>query len=281
MVLDRKHFDLLDKCVIEKILIKAPFRHGVIFENEACFIMIKNGEGNLKSPNEAMNITVSEGVLLKCGSYFTDFIKQTDNQNCELIAIHLPKDLLRSIFKDESPSFFKPTDTSNYAQKILNREIVFHYMGSLDFYFRHPTLVNDELLILKLKELIILLIQTNHAEDILGLFAHLFTPRQASLKEIIQTHLLSNLSISELATLSGRSLSSFKRDFEATFHASPAKYIREQRLLKASYWLISSDLSISKICYKIGFENTSHFSKLFKKKYRVGPLEYRNAATKK
>lgn len=280
MILDRKYFNLHNKCVIEKLVIKAPFRHGVVFENEACFLVVKDGQGALKSPTEVVPISVSEGVLLKCGNYFADLIPQTSPNQCELIAIHLPKELLRNLYKDEVPGFFKSSGSPTYAQKIPNGEIISHFIDSLDFYFHHPALVNEELLTLKLKELIALLIQTHHAKDIVGLFAHLFTPRQACLKEVIQTHLFSNLTVAELAKLAGRSVSSFKRDFENTFHDTPARYIREQRLLKAAEWLISTDLSVSEICFKTGFEDASHFTRLFKSKYQLGPSEYRKSKGK-
>ena len=97
------------------------------------------------------------------------------------------------------------------------------------------------------------------------------------MNEIIQTHVFSDLTVNELATLSGRSLSAFKRDFDLFFNDTPAKYIKEQRLLKAMHLLSSTDFSISEICYEIGFSDTSHFTKLFKQKYNLSPSEYRKS----
>jgi AraC-like DNA-binding protein len=275
VIIDRKHFDLNNKCVIEKLLIKPPHRYRTIFQNEACFIHVRNGEGHLKSPTEVLNISVSESVLLKCGNYFTDFIQNAENINCEIFAVHLHKDILKDLYKDEVPNFIKANSKKHFAKKIKGQDIIFHFIAGLDFYFQNPALVNDELLRLKIKELILLLIQTNNAENIFSLFSHLFTPRQASLTDVIQTHIYSNLTINELATLSGRSLSAFKRDFDLFFKDTPAKYIKEQRLLKAIHLLISTDFSVSEICYEIGFSDTSHFTKLFKQKYNLTPSEYR------
>ena len=162
-----------------------------------------------------------------------------------------------------------------YAQKIEKQDIIIHFIESLEFYFQNPNLVNDELLKLKLKELILLLLQTNNADNIVSLFAHLFTPRQASFKEVIQAHLFSNITITELAVLSGRSLSAFKRDFKNYFKDTPANYIKEQKLLKANQLLVATDFSVSEICYEVGFSDTSHFTKIFKQKYNATPTEYR------
>lgn len=275
MIIDRKHFDLNNKCVIEKLLIKTPFRYGAIFQNEACFLYIKNGESILNSPTENLNICVSESVLLKCGSYFADLIQKSKYENCEIFAIHLHKDILQDLYKDEVPSFIKPKGKKYFAQKIKRHDIIMHFIESLNFYFQNPLLVNDDILKLKIKELILLLLQTNNSENILSLFSHLFTPRQANFKEIIQFHLFSNITIPELALLSGRSLSAFKRDFENYFKDTPANYIKEQKLFKASDLLCSTDFSINEIGYKVGFNDISHFTKVFKLKYNSTPSQYR------
>lgn len=275
MLIDRKHFDLNNKCVIEKLLIKTPFRYGAIFQNEACFLFIKDGESIVNSSTETLNIYVSESVLLKCGSYFADLIQKSKSQNCVIFAIHLHRDILQEIYKDELPSFIKVNNKKPFAQKIVKQEIVIHFIESLEFYFQNPTLVNDELIKLKIKELILLLLQTNNAENIISLFSYLFTPRQANFKEVIKAHLFSTISIPELAVLSGRSLSAFKRDFENYFKDTPANYIKDQKLLKANQLLLSTEFSISEICYEVGFTDTSHFSKLFKVKYNLTPSEYR------
>ncbi|SFG58472.1 AraC-type DNA-binding protein [Pedobacter insulae] len=251
--------------------------YGAIFQNEACFIFIKDGESILNSPTEKVNIYVLESVLLKCGHYFADLIQKSGNNICEIFAVHLHSDILQELYKDEVPSFIKPNGKKHFAQKIVKHDIIIQFIESLDFYFQNPTLVNDDLVRLKIKELILLLLQTDNAENIISLFSYLFTPKQASFKDIIQTHLFSNITISELALLSGRSLSAFKRDFENYFNDTPANYIKEQKLLKASDLLGSTDFSISEICYEVGFNDTSHFTKLFKQKFNSTPSAHRGS----
>lgn len=275
MIINRKRFDLNNKCVIEKILIKTPFRYGVIFQNEACFIFIKDGESVLRSPTENVDIYVSESVLLKCGSYFADLIQKSETKQCEIFVIHLHADILQELYKDEVPGFIMSDGKKHFAQKIHKHDIIIHFIESLDFYFQNPTLVNDDLVKLKIKELILLLLQTDNAENIISLFSHLFTPRQANFKEVIQAHLFSNITIPDLAVLSGRSLSAFKRDFENYFKDTPANYIKEKKLQRASELLFSTDFTISEICYELGFNDTSNFTKLFKQKFHLSPSGYR------
>ncbi len=79
----------------------------------------------------------------------------------------------------------------------------------------------------------------------------------------------------DLAYLSGRSPSSFKRDFQAIYNISPSRWIRERRLKKAKELLSNTELSVTDVCYMTGFENMSHFSKVYKSYYGHSPSSQR------
>ena len=143
---------------------------------------------------------------------------------------------------------FLPLITTNCAVlgvALLNVQEKYGFIDSLIFYFEHPDLVNPELLILKIKELILLLLQSDNYETIAELISNLFSPRQANLKDIIQNHLFSDLSVTELAKLANLSLSSFKREFQNFYNDTPANYLRTKKIEKAMDLLTQSDLSVS------------------------------------
>lgn len=81
------------------------------------------------------------------------------------------------------------------------------------------------------------------------------------------------LSITELAALSGRSLSTFKREFKELFQETPKKWITKRRLDEARFLFGTSDLTVSEICFAVGFENISYFSQLFRKQFGCSPSE--------
>lgn len=279
MILNRQHFDINDRCIIEKVIVRTPMRYSRIFPNEACFLYFRSGELDLSSATDKAKITAAESVLLNCGNHFADFIQQSPGGTVEIIAIHLYPDLLKEIYHTETPPSLRPGDIKMDAKRIQNTVFIRQFVSGLNIYFENPALVTTELLILKLRELILLLLQTDKASTIGDLFHQLFTPREVKLKDIVQTHLLSDMTISELATLSGQSLSSFKRDFKKNYNASPANYIRIKRLHEAQKLLRISTLSISEICYQVGFNDLSHFSKVFKKHIGISPAEYRDTSS--
>jgi AraC-like DNA-binding protein len=276
MISNRQHFDIRDRCIIEKLIIRTPMRYTRIFPNEACFLHFKSGQLTLSSATNKTRITASESLLLNCGNHFADLVQPLSSGIMEVVAFHLYPDFLKEIYQTEIPPSLKPGYIKMDSKRIENTLFITQFVYGLDIYFENPALVTTELLILKIRELILLLLQTDKASTIADLFGQLFTPREVNLKDIVQTHLYSDMSIAELAILAGQSLSSFKREFQKNYNDTPANYIRTKRLNEAQKLLQISTLSISEICYQVGFNDLSHFSKVFKKGIGISPIEYRH-----
>ena len=58
---------------------------------------------------------------------------------------------------------------------------------------------------------------------------------------------------------------------------STQQHIHEKLIEKAKEKLSTTDLSVSEIAYALGFEHPQSFSKLFKTKTRLSPLEFRRS----
>jgi AraC-like DNA-binding protein len=84
-----------------------------------------------------------------------------------------------------------------------------------------------------------------------------------------------NLKMEEYAQLSNRSLSTFKRDFQKIYKTVPGKWLLEQRLNHAWRLLSASHKTISETTFESGFENISHFSRSFKKRFGVTPSAFK------
>jgi len=55
----------------------------------------------------------------------------------------------------------------------------------------------------------------------------------------------------------------------------PSQWIRKKRLEKAQELLTSTTMTVTDICYTLGFENIAHFSRLFKSQFGYPPSEFR------
>lgn len=96
-------------------------------------------------------------------------------------------------------------------------------------------------------------------------------PVRTDIHRVVEENYTSPITLKEMAYLSGRSLSSFKRDFQDIYNTTPAKWIREKRLSKARQMLQTSNMSVADVAYNLGFENPTHFSRIFKQHYGVSP----------
>ena len=71
------------------------------------------------------------------------------------------------------------------------------------------------------------------------------------------------------------SRSNFFRKLKALSGMTPGELIKSIRLQQAAHLLNTSDLTVSEIFYKTGFNNQSHFYREFKNYYNHSPSEYR------
>ena len=85
------------------------------------------------------------------------------------------------------------------------------------------------------------------------------------------------LSLSELAKISGYSMSRFSHLFSEITGTTPIKYQNSIRLKLAREMLTSTALSVSDIAYAIGFNDPLYFSRTFKKEYGIPPTKYKKA----
>ncbi|GAB3523330.1 hypothetical protein GCM10027442_49760 [Emticicia fontis] len=85
----------------------------------------------------------------------------------------------------------------------------------------------------------------------------------------------SSFSIEDICRELGISRSQLYRILKEHFNLSTSLYIRRRRLLKAKELLVSSELKIAEISYKIGIDSPQNFSKYFTQEFGLSPTEYR------
>lgn len=277
MILDYKKYDLFDKMLFERAIIKPPFKKANPMPNEACFLYVIEGETDYYSEIDKSTIKSKEAVLLKCGNYLAKMIGSKESNRYEAVAVHFHPEVLKKIYDKELPRFLQTTGTppKQAMSKISNNVLIRKYIEGILFYFDNPELVNEEILILKLKEIILLLVQTKDAPIIQQILSGLFSPTIYSFKQRVDAHLYSSLTLNELAQLANLSVSSFKREFKKIYNNTPANYIKNKKLEHASELLLISDQRITDIAFDCGFNDLSHFSKSFQEKYGTSPSIYR------
>ena len=274
--------NLYGKKLFERAQFASPFRAQNDLSNEACYLHVVQGGHHQYSGTKLIEANQDKGIFMKCGNFIFEPVVEKNASPTKLIAIHFHPEVLKKLFKDDPPKFLfsQKSDLEEDMVTVDSDEIIAHYMQSITLLFDHPQLVEESILELKLKEIILILSKVN-SHGVNQILNNLFKPTTVVFKDVIEAHLYSTLSIEDLASLTNNSLTSFKRKFKEVYEDSPANYIKHKRLEKASKLLKVSDLSISEISFECAFNDLAHFSNSFKSKFNLTPSEYRLAQNSK
>lgn len=256
-----------------------PYRATGTLKDEARVVFIRKGNSKFYSPSGSLIISAGDCMVMKCENFVNQWEENLDHSESQIIAFSLHPKVLKHIYQDHLPDMFIPPQPNMGSSLVrINPELSLkHFVNSLEFYFDNPHLISEELLTVKLRELVFLISRLQENPEIKQVLKSLFSSTSYLFKNIIQSNLYENLRIEELAFLCGLSLSSFQRKFQETFNTSPARYIRNKRIEKAKYLLKTSNSRISEIAFSTGFESVAHFSRTFRTICHCSPSDYRTA----
>src|SRR5688572_8661707 len=143
-------------------------------------------------------------------------------------------------------------------------------------YFTQTPAPPENLLELKFKELVLSLLSNKKNSHFLSYLCNLYNNANPSLAEVMQNNFAFNLTLEEYAKLACKSVATFKREFKKVFNDTPAKWVLRKKLTLATELLENTSLTVGEICYECGFENQTHFSRVFKEKTGASPLRFRS-----
>lgn len=158
------------------------------------------------------------------------------------------------------------------------------FSGSLRRYTQHPLLQSclasllpyfdmtslpENIAQLKLTEAVSILRSIDPNID--SVLANFEEPGKLDLAAYMEQHYMFNLPLEKFSYLTGRSLTTFKRDFQKLYSTTPQRWLTKKRLELAHFQLVEQRKKPIDVCFEVGFENLSHFSFAFKKQYGCSP----------
>ncbi len=99
--------------------------------------------------------------------------------------------------------------------------------------------------------------------------------RVLKIYEYVNAHYKETIRLKDLADLIGMTPVSLSRFFKFRSGKTVSEYIIDIRLGYAARLLVDTTNSVTEICYDCGFNNLSHFNRIFKKKKGCTPKEFR------
>ena len=196
----------------------------------------------------------------------------------EVLCFYCPDNYLRQVFKEfrqQLPLKDIPAPSKDMILEINVNAVTRAFFYSIVPYFTQAVPPSESILELKFKELFFDILSNPANAGLLAYVNSLSDQHKPPLHEIMEANFNYNLSLTDFARMTQRSLATFKRDFIEIYHTTPGKWLTQKRLEYAQLLLNTSKKNVNEIAYDSGFENATHFSRVFKEKFGSSPLRYR------
>lgn len=236
---------------------------------------ILSGKKAFHTPGRSWLMKGGDAFFVKKGAWIIE--KFFEEPLC-IMTFFIPDSYLQSFLRDNN-SLRRAGQAEPQKNELLIplqvNSIMTAYFDSLVPYFYSETKPSEDLLELKFRELVLNILDNPENGELKNFLLHLLSPQHDPFQEVMEANCLYNLSLQDYAKLLNLSLSSFKRHFISVYKTTPGHWVQEQKLNHAYHLLVSSQKPVTDISFESGFENSTHFSHLFKKRFGLSPLKYR------
>ncbi|HWI92749.1 MAG TPA: AraC family transcriptional regulator [Flavisolibacter sp.] len=251
-----------------------------VLSQDNFFIYILGGKKLWQTFHSTYEATAGQAVFVKKGA---NIVHQFyDEGFCALIIFVPDRFIIETIQHNEMASI-PPMQGASETDSVVPLEtepVLDAYFQSVFSYFGQEQKPPAALLELKFRELIMCILASGKNQLLAGYLRSLCRENKTCLEEIMERNFIYNMRLEEFAKLTGRSLASFKRDFQSVFKTTPGRWLIQRKLQYAKHLLQISDKNINELAFDTGFESPSHFIRAFRQHYQLTPLQYRKHCRK-
>ena len=225
--------------------------------------------------NKSWELKERDCVFVKKGTHIA--VKPKDEGWCVMV-FFIPDDFLKQLLIENRKNLLLnnlPRPDADHVLPMDVNELSRSFFISMLSYFSQAPPPPESLLELKFKELLLSLLTNKKNDHFLSYLDKLAKDQYSSIAEVMQNNYTFNLTLVEYAKLACKSVPTFNREFKKIFNDTPAKWVLKKRLMLASELLENSSLTVGEITFECGFENQTHFSRVFKEKMGMSPLQFR------
>ncbi|HEX5654812.1 MAG TPA: AraC family transcriptional regulator [Chitinophagaceae bacterium] len=233
---------------------------------------VLSGKKTLHTLDGSVTLTTGSIALVKKGACI---IEQFYEEPFCIVVFIMPDSFILSFLKDYAPGEKAAANSTSQIIPVSDDVMIRAFYQSIIPYFVSTEQPPEEILELKFKELLLHILHNPENAELKNFFLSLRDQVDSPIQEIMEKNYAYNLGIGDYARMTNRSVSSFKRDFQTLYKTTPGRWIMDKKLALAKRRLVESGESIASVAFESGFENTAHFSRLFKQKTGITPMEYR------
>lgn len=247
-----------------------------LFEKHFKVIKVISGHALFSAQQNTLCIKSNEYAFVTPGGFSKVTMFPSKNQAFKLICLNFTDKIINKHVRLHGITG-SPSHKMDCFEKIHPDAWLDALFASLYTYSTKQDLPDKDLLRIKQEECLYILSQ-RHPDLYLSLFAKRNHQRQ-DLNTFMERNYMYNAPLERFAELSGRSLSTFRRECMELRGMTPAQWITEKRLEKAYQKLTQEHCQPSDIFNELGFETLAHFSRKFKQKYGFPPSKAQQIPT--
>lgn len=238
--------------------------HSLIYLYSGEYIIDDNGTQTVIHPGECAFVRRDHRTMM--------YKRPTEAEQYKGITLVFKRNLLREFYntklnKKEIPENVAISEQS--AFRIEARPDITSLFQSLTPYFDSGVQPTEEVIQLKLQEGIYSLLNTY--KEFYPILFDFTEPWKIDIMDFMNENYMYELTLEEIASYTGRSLATFKRDFAKINDTTPQRWLINKRLQVAYEKLQDKDKKVSDVYVEVGFKNLSHFYSAFKKQYGFSP----------
>ncbi len=240
-----------------------------VYYPSSFLIYVQQGQLHIKLDQQLYTIPAGKFALVRKyteATYFKSYSPEEKFARNYFFA--LTNEFIRKIIKD--------IPIANHLKPIGDRVVSLEptpqlngLMQSIITYVDNGDDLDVELVELKTKEALLAIIKSD--PQLASVFREYSMAERADIVQFMNYNYLTNMPLETLAQQTGRSLSTFTREFKIVFNETPHRWIMKKRLSYAKNLLLQGKSKASDIYLDAGFEDLAHFSRAFKKQFGIPP----------
>lgn len=238
------------------------------------FMYVLTGKKKWQGLEQEYTAKANDAAFIKKGAYF---VHQFFEEEFCVLLIFVPDEFIKKVIRkhqiecDHQPS----VKSTNAVIPLHVNDILSTYIKSVLSYFPKNEPPPRQLLEVKFEELILNVLSNPENKQLACHFHDICLQQKIPIKEVMEANFPFNMNLEEFAKLSGRSLSTFHRDFKDAYDTTPGKWLTKKRAKYAKHLLKVENNAVSDVAFDSGFESSSHFIRIFKQYFGVTPLQFK------
>jgi AraC-like DNA-binding protein len=249
-----------------------PFKTDALFEDHL-LVWHLSGEARLIQADTSYLFEAGHIFLIPRHQLATVINCPANGQPHKAVAMHLTTKRLRDFYAEleipTAPANDRAAANDQRIRRFDGHPLLSSFLASLLPYFEMKDPFPEVIASLKIREAISILRIIDPAID--GLLTQFADPDKIDLAGFMEKNYMFNMPMEKFGYLTGRSLSTFNRDFKRLYRLTPQKWLTQRRLALAHYQLAQLKKRPVDVYLEVGFEDLSHFSSAFKKQYGYAP----------